>query len=546
MRVISTSLFGLAIAFAGVITGCGSQTPSSDLTSEAKFSGTAPSSKDNPVLFQYFHWYLPNDGRLWQRLQGEASELARKGFTALWIPPAGKGAGGSQDVGYAVYDLYDLGEFDQKGSRRTKYGTKDELLAAIKSAHSAGLEVYADIVLNHRIGADRTKRVEAVEVNPQQRNEVISEPKQIDAWTLFDFPARKHAYSDFTWHWYHFDGVDWDQSRREPGKIYRFTANSKTWDPEVSAELGNYDFLLGADLDLEQPEVIAETKRWGKWFTEFTGIDGYRLDAVKHMKAGFTRDWLKDMRAQSSKPLFAVAEYFDYDVNQLERYLQAESSEGQQIALFDMPLHLNFYRASQANGAFNMANLLQGTLIQRRPKQALSFVDNHDTQALQALESPVADWFKPLAYAVILLREEGYPSVFFADYYGTRYNDQQNGQNREGSVQAGAPVIDELLYARHRFAYGPQNSYLDDPDLIGWTRAGTKEHPAGLAVLLSDGREGKKRMNVGAEHAGQCFRDLTKRRNECVTIDASGWGEFSTNGRSFSLWVPEAYGMTKP
>ena len=43
--------------------------------------------------------------------------------------------------------------------------------------------------------------------------------------------------------------------------------------------------------------------------------------------------------------------------------------------------------------------------------------------ALQALESWVEPWFKPLAYALILLRREGYPCVFYPDYYGAEYED---------------------------------------------------------------------------------------------------------------------------
>jgi hypothetical protein len=35
------------------------------------------------------------------------------------------------------------------------------------------------------------------------------------------------------------------------------------------------------------------------------------------------------------------------------------------------------------------------------------------TPSLQALEAPVEAWFKPLAYALILLRENGVPSVFY-------------------------------------------------------------------------------------------------------------------------------------
>ena len=73
----------------------------------------------NGTLMQYFHWYYPSDGSLWKKVKKEASELAETGITALWLPPAYKAASGTQDVGYGVYDMYDLGEFDQKGTVRT-------------------------------------------------------------------------------------------------------------------------------------------------------------------------------------------------------------------------------------------------------------------------------------------------------------------------------------------------------------------------------------------------------------------------------------------
>ena len=57
-----------------------------------------------------------------------------------------------------LYDLYDLGEFDQQGSIATKYGTKDEYLEAIQVLKQAGIESYADIVLNHKMGADELQR----------------------------------------------------------------------------------------------------------------------------------------------------------------------------------------------------------------------------------------------------------------------------------------------------------------------------------------------------------------------------------------------------
>ena len=138
---------------------------------------------DNYVMIQFFEWYVPNDGKHWNRLKDEAKHLASLGVSGVWIPPPTKGSG-TGSVGYDIYDLYDLGEFDQKGSVRTKYGTKEELKEAIEILHQNGLKVYADVVLNHKAGADETERFKVVEVNPSDRTKIISEPFEID------FPLR--------------------------------------------------------------------------------------------------------------------------------------------------------------------------------------------------------------------------------------------------------------------------------------------------------------------------------------------------------------------
>ena len=55
------------------------------------------------------------------------------------------------------------------------------------------------------------------------------------------------------------------------------------------------------------------------------------------------------------------------------------------------------------------------------PEHAVTIVDNHDTQLGQALEAAVEPWFKPLAYALILLREQGVPCIFYPYLYGAQY-----------------------------------------------------------------------------------------------------------------------------
>ena len=490
-----------------------------------------PAHAGGGVMMQYFHWYLPADGSLWSQVAEEADELAEAGFTALWLPPAS--ARSSDDVGYGVYDLYDLGEFErQEGDpRRTKYGTREEYLAAIDAAQAEGIQIYADVVLNHKAGADDTERVLAVRVAKNNRNYEFGGEIEIDAWTRFDFPGRGDTHSDFKWRWFHFDGVDWADDLEE-GSIFKFRGQGKAWDWQVDTENANYDYLMFADIDLDHPEVVAELERWGKWYLDETGVDGFRLDAVKHIRYGFYPEWLDHLRTETGRELFAVGEYWSYDIGKLRDYLAATRGTH---SLFDAPLHINFHHASSSGGGYDMRRLLDNTLMKERPELAVTLVDNHDTQPCQALVSPVQDWFKPLAYAVILLRAEGYPNVFYADYYGAEYSDKDCGPIRLASHRE---QIDRLLDARRRYAWGPQLDYFDHPDIIGWTRHGDAEHPEALAVLVTDGPGGSKWMDTG--RPGVEFRDLTGGFAEPVRTNDHGWGEFPVAGGSMSVWVGES------
>lgn len=476
----------------------------------------------NGTIMQYFEWDLPADGTLWKQLAEDAAKLKKAGISAIWMPPAYKGAAGAQDVGYGVYDLYDLGEFDQKGSVATKYGTKEEYLVAIKALHEQGISVYADVVLNHKIGADDIEEVSAKEFNENSRGQMVGEQRTIGAATKFTFPGRKGKYSDFTWNWKHFDGIDWDQDR---AKKAIFCFDGKEWDKEVDKEYENYDYLMGADIDFENDEVREELTRWGKWYTETAQLDGYRLDAVKHINKYFYRDWMREMKNAAGKDLFAVGEYWHWDINQLQDYISATEGE---VKLFDVPLHFNFHNCSKAHGNYDLRTIFNGTLTQVNPLCAVTFVDNHDSQPGQSLFSWVEDWFKPMAYSMILLRQEGYPCVFYGDYKGIPSE----------RVKSMKPMIDKLLKVRKQKAYGPQHDYIDDYNCIGWTREGDAEHKdSGLAVVLSDGTGGTKHMYIGKQFAGCHFSDILGNAKYNIKIDEDGFGDFYVNRDSVAVWV---------
>jgi alpha-amylase len=485
----------------------------------------------NGTMMQWFHWYTNDDGNHWRSLAAKAPQLARAGISALWLPPAYKGMGGIKEVGYAAYDLYDLGEFDQKGTIRTKYGTKDEYLEAIKSCKNYNINVYADVVFNHKIGADQEEEFDAIPIDMANRNHALGPARPIRSWTNFKFPGRQGKYSAMEWSWYHFDSVDYNSL--DPGFHAVWQLKDKPLEGNVNLERGNYDFLMGCDLDIAHPEVISDLKAWGEWSLDHVGVDGFRLDAIKHVDSDFFVNWINHIENHAQRDVFIVGEYWTYDLGTLSWY--ASQSAGK-MSLFDAPLHFNFHRASQAGGNFDMRTILDGTLMKEIPLLAVTLVENHDTQPLQALESVVEDWFKPLAYAIILLRAEGYPCIFYPDYYGATYKDfGPDGNEHEIVLASHRSIIDLLLLARRFFAYGEQRDYFDDANVIGWSRLGTESHPHTLAVVLSDGIEGRKWMDVGKTHTR--YRDLTGHCPESIETNEDGWGEFRCNGGSVSVWV---------
>ncbi len=474
----------------------------------------------NGIMMQYFEWYMDCKQNLWNKISENAEELSNLGITALWLPPAYKGSGGKNEVGYGVYDVYDLGEFNQKGSIKTKYGSKEEYVNCIMTLKQNGIESYADIVLNHKIGADMLQTISATKVDWGNHNILISNQETVKVATKFTFPGRNHKYSDFEWNWTHFDGIDYDENSKEHA-IFKF--KDKDWSDTVDEEYGNYDYLMGADLDFENPEVVEECKKWGKWYLETTKVDGFRLDAVKHIASNFYKDWIKELRKQTKKELFTVGEYWSGDTSKLHKYI--EETEGE-ISLFDVPLHYHLENASKDEN-YDMSKILEGTLVKENPSKAVTFVDNHDTQPGQSLQSFIETWFKPAAYAIILLRNEGYPCVFYGDFYGIPHDNIE-------------PVkeLKTIIKLRKEKAYGYQHDYFDNPDYIGWTREGDNEHlKSGLAVVISNNNDGEKRMYVGNQYAGEKFIDSLENCEEEIIIDNEGYGNFKVKGKSTSIWV---------
>jgi alpha-amylase len=493
----------------------------------------------NLTLIQFFHWYYPGDGVLWKDFAKQCSHLANLGITAAWLPPPCKGGTGAVSVGYDVYDLFDLGEFHQKETVATKYGRREEFVAAIQKAHEYHIQVFADTAFNHKAHGDEVEKIFVRKVNPENRNEFISEPMEIEAWTKFFFPGRNKKYSEFIWDYHCFSGIDWAEDLKEQAVFKILNEYGETWEKLAEEEYGNYDYLSFSDVEFRNRFVRDELKYWGKWFLEATDIDGFRLDAVKHINPDFINEWIDHMNSISQKKLSYVGEYWnDQNADSLKKY--TDVSQGR-LQLVDAPLHHNFYRLSTQGRDYDVSKIFENTLLQQRPELSVTFVSNHDSQPLQLLEKPIADWCNLLAYAIILLRAQGTPCVFYPDLFGAEYTDKGKDGNEYHIVLNKVKELPRLLLVRKHLAYGKQLDYLDHKNTIGWTREGIEEKKdSGCAILLSGGDNGWKYMELGKHHAGHVFVDCLGKIKRKITVDKNGGAKFYCKGGSVSVWVRES------
>jgi len=224
------------------------------------------------VLMQGFYWDVPSGGTWYNVLASKAKELKAAGFTAIWFPPPTKGMSGGYSMGYDVFDHYDLGEYNQKGTVETRFGSIDELKAAINAFHAEGIQVYADAVMNHMTGGD-------LEDNPYTGGQT---------WTKFTYPH------------------------------HTFEKNYECFIPNGRSCFEDEYFCgdWGPELCHEYSYVGDELKKWGKWLIDEIGFDGFRLDAVKCISPTYIASWKSAVGAK-----FIVGEFFDSNINLLINFV---------------------------------------------------------------------------------------------------------------------------------------------------------------------------------------------------------------------------------
>jgi alpha-amylase len=440
------------------------------------------------VMMQAFYWDCPKlentEYNWWSFVKHKISILKQAGFTALWLPPPSK-ASSNPSMGYDVYDYFDLGEFDQKGSVRTWFGSKDELIELIKVAHENGIQVYADVILNHNSGGDEE------EVNPIDRSK---------RWTKFNPQSEEFKRS---WKCFH------------PSPYER-------WDDKT--------FGAMPDLCHRNPYVLGNLLKYVRWLIEEIGFDGYRYDFVKGYGSWMATS-IQDLRVRKNGKFinpFGVGECWD-EYSVIKDWLtETNALSDNPACAFDFPLHYRLKDLCDTYG-YSLKNLSQsGTLQNDYPQNAVTFVDDHDT----AHEAPIVN-DKILAYAFILTHE-GYPCIFWQDYFNYQLA-KKNSKNG----------IDALIKVHEQYAGGTTSVLYVDDDFYIMQRNGS-ENQEGLIFVLNNRGEIWNGRVVHTKWRNIKFIPAawgTNKDNIQAPLEqwtqGNGWGEFYAPPRGYAVYTPQ-------
>jgi alpha-amylase len=215
---------------------------------------------------------------------------------------------------------------------------------------------------------------------------------------------------------------------------------------------GDWDMALAGmpDMNQDEPYVRDQLFAWLRWLDDQTGVDGYRIDAVKHMPPGFTEGLLWQVQEGQGQQRFCVGEYYDGNPHTLAWWTHAVQGRS---GVFDFTLFFQLLSMAHGGGSFDMRGLRWHVFDDFR---RVTFVNNHDTfrrgNGLHLWQR--AD----LAYAFIMAAT-GYPSVYWEDLF------DPTGAARGWLVN--------LMWIHTNYAHGAMLERWADHDLYVFERQGS-------------------------------------------------------------------------
>ncbi len=308
--------------------------------------------------------------RLDELNDGDPATADDLGVTGLWLMPV------AQSPSYHGYDVTDYRTIE------SDYGTADDFRALIAAAHERGIAVIVDLVLNH---------------------------------TSSQHPWFKDSITPGSAHddWYVWSDTRPPIARSDGARVWH-EAGGRFYYGYFSEEM--------PDLNLANPDVTAELDGVGRFWLDEMGVDGFRLDAARHLiedgkqleNTPATFEWLAGFRERlkaDHPDALVLGEVFDA-TSMSSRYVR----EGSLDLTFDFGLASAVITSVNSRDAGSIVGAQQEVVDDYPLDTVATFLTNHDQSRVASQLGNDVEAVK-LA-ATLLLTGPGVPFIYYGEEIG--------------------------------------------------------------------------------------------------------------------------------
>ena len=371
--------FFLALLLIFLISSC---VPAAPVTAPAQPATTAPVSGSanwwkEAVFYEIFvRSFSDSNGDGIGDFNGITQKLdylQELGITGIWLMPIFPSP---SYHGYDVTDYYNV---------NPQYGTLDDFKNLIAEAHKRNIRIIIDLVINHT--SDK------------------------HPWFKDAKKDRNSPYRD----WYIWSDTD---------PKYAGPWNERVWH---SSPTGFYYGIFESfmpDLNYENPAVTEEMKKIASFWLKDIGVDGFRLDAAKHLiedgvnqqNTTATHLWYQKEFYPAYKTInpnaMTVGELNGDSLNVIAKYVSNDELD----LAFNFPLANKFIESAMTGKAGFAANILKFSESAIPDHRYATFLTNHDQNRVMSQLSGDVDKAKLAAF--LMLTSPGTPFIYYGEEIG--------------------------------------------------------------------------------------------------------------------------------
>lgn len=382
--------------------------------------------------------------------------LTGMGITAIWISsPVENITSIDPSNGSAAYHGYWGRDFFQTNEY---FGSLSDFTEMINAAHDNDIKVIIDFAPNHTSTAEYGDMV---------------------------FPENGNLYRDGTL----ISGFSNDTQN-----IF----NHESWTDFSTWENSIYHSMYGlADLNQMNSTVDDYLKDSIDMWLDL-GVDGIRVDAVKHMPMGWQSNWLSAIYEEHET--FVFGEWFSGSTGNDSEMTGFANESGMSLLEFRLA---NAIRNTLGSGTMSMQDLYS-VMVDREQSykeinDQVTFIDNHDMSRFMTLANGNARALEN-AY-VIMMTSSGIPTIYYgSEQYATGDNDPYNRGDMPGfsTTSTAYQVIAKLAALRKSnaaVAYGTTQERWMNSDVLVYERSFGNS-----TVLVAVNKSSSQGYNIGGAY----------------------------------------------